>query len=440
MQVRTSYKVEKVIVTGFLLVILVGALLLWFSNNIVYGMSLSATDSLFLATSAVCVTGLSTISIATDMGRATQVILLILIQIGGLGFMTGMMLITMAVGRRIGIKSRIFFLGGLGVEGVQGAVKLLMTVIRYTLFFESLGAVIFFIGFMLHGDGIATSLYYAVFHSISSFCNAGFSPIVNGLQPFSRSIIVPATAMLLIVLGGLGFPVFAECWSHFATKKRISPYAKLVISITVTLIAFGTGMILISDWNTAFKGMPVWAKVWNALFASVTTRTAGYDTVAPGAFSHLGQVIMIFLMVIGASPASTGGGIKTTTIAVLAISVWNELQGREESTFMHRKIPAASERRALALTVVYVLTFFYAAVLLTFLEDMPFSAIIFETASAIGTVGLTVGITQDFSIPGKFVLIALMFWGRVGILSFFASVIASEKGPEIKYPETHIPI
>ena len=440
MQVHTSHKVEKVIVTGFLLVILVGALLLWFSNNFIYGMPLSVTDSMFLSTSAVCVPGLSTVSVATELGRVSQIILLMLIQIGGLGFMTGMMLMTLAIGKRIGIKSRIFFLGGLGVEGLQGAVKLMMTVIKYTLFFESAGALLLFAGFVLHGESLSTSVYYAIFHSVSAFCNAGFSPIVNGLQPFAHSIIVPAVIMTLIVLGGLGFPVFAECWSNITKGKRLSHYAQLVISITASLIILGTGMILISDWNDAFRGMPVWAKIWNALFASITTRTAGFDTVAPGSFSSLGQVIMIFLMVIGASPASTGGGIKTTTIAVLAISVWNELHGREESTFMHRKIASASERRALALTVVYVLTFFYAAVLLTFLEDMPFSAIIFETASAIGTVGLTVGITEDFSIPGKFVLIALMFWGRVGILSFFASILSSEKGPQVKYPETHIPI
>ena len=173
MQVHTSHKVEKVIVTGFLLVILVGALLLWFSNNFIYGMPLSVTDSMFLSTSAVCVTGLSTVSVATEMGRVSQIILLMLIQIGGLGFMTGMMLMTLAIGKRIGIKSRIFFLGGLGVEGLQGAVKLMMTVIKYTLFFESAGALLLFAGFVLHGESLSTSVYYAIFHSVSAFCNAG---------------------------------------------------------------------------------------------------------------------------------------------------------------------------------------------------------------------------------------------------------------------------
>lgn len=393
-----------------------------------------------MSTSAVCVTGLSTVNFSAEMGFVSQLIMLCLIQIGGLGFMTAMMFLSLSVGRRIGLKSRVFFLGGLGIDGFEGAIRLLKVVLRFTFMFESVGALCLFVGFINKGIPPLTSVYYAIFHSISAFCNAGFSPIPNGLRPFATDIIVPSTIMSLIVLGGIGFPVFAEIYLFFRDKRKLSHYAKLVTIITVSLIALGTGVFFITEWNNAFSDLSLMYKVWNSLFASITARTAGFDTINPGAFSTLGQVTMIILMVIGASPSSTGGGLKTTTIAVLAISVWNEINGRKESIFMHRRIPYASERRALALLVVYVLTFLFAAIVLSGLEHMPFGAVIYETASAMGTVGLTVGITQNFSPLGRIILVFLMFWGRVGILSFFTSLISGEKASEIHYPDVNIPV
>ena len=442
MLVRTSYKVEKVIVYGFLLVILAGALLLFACNNFYYGMRLSLINALFMSTSAVCVTGLQTVNIATDFGFWSQVILLALIETGGLGFMTGMMVLPVVIGRRIGIRSRIFFLGGLGLEGVQGAVKLFKVVVGYTLCVEAAGAAALFWGFRLRGEGAARSLYNAVFHSVSAFCNAGFSTYADGLDSFSASLLVPGVIMLLIVLGGIGFPVVAELGSHYFGSRRdkVSYYPMLVFFITFWLILAGTVLILVSDWNVAFKGMPAWERLWNALFASVTTRTAGFDTVPPASFSGLGQAIMIILMVIGASPASTGGGIKTTTFGVLAISVWNELRGRGETTFFHRKLSQSSERRALALVSVYIITMLAGAIALSAIENMPFNLIIYEAASAIGTVGLSAGITSKLTAAGKIILMALMFWGRVGILSFFAALVKPDEGEKIHYAETHIPL
>ena len=442
MLVRTSFQVEKVIVYGFLLVILAGALLLYLCNNLIYGLDLPMIDALFMSTSAVCVTGLQTVNIATDFGFLSQVILLILIETGGLGFMTGMMVLPVVIGRRIGIKSRIFFLGGLGLEGVQGAVKLFKVVVGYTLCAETAGAAALYCGFRLHGENSLRALYYAVFHSISAFCNAGFSTYADGLDSFAASLVVPGVIMLLIVLGGIGFPVVAELGNRFLGRRRekVSYYPMLVICITMWLIISGTVLILISDWNVAFKGMPVWQRVWNALFASVTTRTAGFDTVPPASFSGLGQAIMIIFMVIGASPASTGGGIKTTTFGVLAISVWSELRGRGETTFFHRKLSSATERHALALVSVYVITLLLGAIALSAIENMPFNLIIYEAASAMGTVGLSAGITSKLTAPGKIILMVLMFWGRVGILSFFAALVKPDEGEKIHYVETHIPL
>ena len=425
---------------GFLLVILVGALLLWSSNKYLYGMPITVEDALFMSTSAVCVTGLATIDLNTGMGAVSQLVILILIQIGGLGFMTAVMMLGVAVGRRMGIKSRLFFLVGFGLNGISGAVRLLKILTKYTFAAESIGAVLLYWGFIRHGLPVEKSVYYAVFHSVSAFCNAGFSPLPNGLNGFSLSIIVPAAVMMLIILGGIGFPVFANCWETFRKRDRISHYSKLVLFITFWLITAGTTMLLISDWNGGLSGLPGWAKIWNAIFTSVTTRTAGFDTVRPAAFSGLGKILMIALMIIGASPASTGGGIKTTTLGVLGIAAWNEILGREENIFWHRKLDHQIVRRALTMAFIYVITLFLGAVILSLVEDFSFEVLIFEVVSAMGTVGLSLGITPELSVAGKMVLVILMFWGRVGILSFFASLIREEKKVEIHYPEVNIPI
>ncbi|MCK9340324.1 MAG: potassium transporter Trk [Synergistaceae bacterium] len=440
MKVHTSYRVEQVIVLGFLLVILVGALLLWSSNKYLYDMPISIADALFMSTSAVCVTGLVTINLSTGLGMVSQLIILVLIQIGGLGIMTAVMMLGLVAGRRIGIKSRLFFLGGFGLDGVSGAVRLLTIIAKYTFVVETFGALLLYWGFIRHGIPVEKSIYYAVFHSVSAFCNAGFSPLPNGLNGFSLSIIVPASVMMLIILGGLGFPVFANCWDVLWKKGRLSHYSKLVLFLTFWLITLGTVMLLISDWNEGLAGLPDWARIWNALFTSVTTRTAGFDTVQPSVFSELGKILMIALMVIGASPASTGGGIKTTTLGVLAVAAWNEMLGRDENVFWHRKIGYQTVRRALAMSFMYLITFFIGAVVLSLIEDFSFEALLFEAVSAMGTVGLSLGITTELSVTGKMVLVALMFWGRVGILSFFATLIKEEKKVEIHFTEVNIPI
>ena len=247
----------------------------------------------------MCVTGLSVIDVSKETGVVSQLVLLSLIQIGGLGIMTGMMFMSLVVSRRVGIKGRIFFLGGFGVDGIQGAVKLFFTVIKFTFGLEAIGALIFIAGFLLDGESFGRAAYLAIFHSISSFCNAGFSPCPGGLQGYSTTLIVPGAAMALIILGGIGFPVFAECAARWKDRTfRLSAYAKLVVGMTAGLVFGGALLLLLSDWNGALRGYPVWAKVWNALFMSVTTRTAGYDTVAPGTFSGLGQAVMVVLMLI----------------------------------------------------------------------------------------------------------------------------------------------
>ena len=429
------------IVIGFLLVILAGAFMLWCAVH-GEGSSISALDALFMAASAVCVTGLGVVDISKDFGSLSQVIMLSLIQLGGLGFMTGMMMLTIAARRRIGIKGRIFFMGGMGQDNLQGAMRLFFTVVCYTLAIEGAGALLLFAGFVISGEGIARAAYLAIFHAVSAFCNAGYSISPNGMESYSSSLIVPGAVMALIVAGGIGFPVFAEVAERIRSKerRRFSVYSRLVLYMTGGLIAAGAVLFLMSEWNAAFRGMPAWAKCWNALFASITARTAGFSTVPYSSMSGAGQALTVVLMMIGACPASTGGGIKATTLAVLALSVWSELHLRQEPTLWGRTISVRTERRALSIVMIYLLTIAVGSFVLAVVEQMPFSDIIFETVSALSTVGLSVGVTAHLSSAGKLAVIVLMFWGRVGIYSFISTIVTADGSPAIRYPETHIPI
>lgn len=422
---------------GFLLVILAGALLLWACNNLVYGFEMSFVDSLFMATSSICVTGLATVNVS-DMGFMSQLIIMVLVQIGGLGIITSMTFLAYMAGRHIGVKSRAYLMSGYGIDSLAGAVNFMRSIIRYTLFFEFIGFIILFIGFRTGGYALRDSLWYSVFHAVSGFCNAGFSTFAENLRGFSGSYIVPSAVMMLVVCGGLGFPVYIDIAHSRKFRRRLSHHSKLVIYTTLSLIIAGTAMFLLSDWDSALSPLSCHLRVWNALFLSVSTRTAGFETVPMASFSGLGLAITIIFMMIGASPASTGGGIKTTTFGVLFVSVKNELVGRADNTFWKRRISPNTVRRALSIAFLYLCTLMFGAWLLNLTEPLPFSYLMVEAASALGTVGLSAGITDKISEAGKIILVLMMFWGRVGIFTFFASIIKAEKGSEVHYAETDI--
>lgn len=440
---HTSYKVEKVILTGFLLMILAGALLLWSVNNYICGLPLSPLDALFMATSGVCVNGLITVDISSGFGREAQLVLLALIQIGGLGFMTAMVMLSVVLRKRLGLKDQIYLTGALGVEGLHGARNLFFSVICFTVLFEAIGAAALFAAFAVCGESLSDSAYLAFFHSISAFCNAGFSTFNGSLRNYASTFSVTAIVMLLAVIGGIGFPVCSECLHRIrrGPSYRLSVYSKLVLIISGGLLAAGTLLFALSEWNCAFAEFPAPLKIWNALFASVIARTAGFETVPSGSLSEAGTAIMIIFMTIGASPCSTGGGAKTTTFGVLAISVWDELHGRDTLTFMKHTIPERTERRAISLFAIYFFTIVAAALLLGATEKgFTLRAIILEAASALTTVGLTAGITGELSVLGKIIIMILMFWGRVGIYSFISTLIKTDNDARVRYPETHIPV
>jgi trk system potassium uptake protein TrkH len=386
------------------------------------------------------VTGLIVVDTGKDLSLASQGVVLFLIQLGGLGVMTATTAFFLLMKERIGIRQRMFFAGGFGLDSPSGVIRLLVRILLLTFVIEGIGIIPLYFGFLKSGMGHGRSLYSAVFHSISAFCNAGFSLFPDNLESFSRTILVPGTVMVLVVIGGLGFVVLAELREMFLRARRISLQTKLVLVTTVFLVILGSVVLVLTEWGNAFGDLQAGWKVWNGVFSSITPRTAGFDTVAPVNFSSAGVFVLVLLMLIGASPGSTGGGIKTTTLAILLVSTWNFLKGRHEIHLWNRKLPFSVLQRSVTVVVLYLGTLLVGIGLLVLIEPFPFRALLFEVASALGTVGLSLGITPELSDAGKIVLVLMMFWGRVGIVTFLYSLLKRQTGERVSYPVSEVPV
>lgn len=429
---------ERKIVLGFLALIGTGTLAILLLNA--NSRPLTLVDALFTATSAVCVTGLTVVDTGKDLANASQLVLLLLIQLGGLGVMTATTALSLLMRERIGLRQRMFFAGGFGLDSPSGVIRLLIRILSLTFAIEAVAVFPLYWGFSRAGLSPEQSLYYAVFHSVSAFCNAGFSLFSDNLEGFSRCILVPGTVMVLVVLGGLGFIVLSELKEMFRRPGKISVHSRLVLFTTAGLVLFGTALLLLCEWNHSLEAMGGGWKLWNGLFSSITPRTAGFDTVALSTFSSAGLFVVILLMIVGASPGSTGGGFKTTTLAVLLVSTWNVIKGRSEVHLWNRRISIRVIQRAITLIVLYLGTLGLGLMILALLEPFPFRSLLFETASALGTVGLSLGITSGLSDAGKLVLVLLMFWGRVGIITFLYGIVKREARGKISYPDAEIPV
>lgn len=422
------------------MLIALGTLALWLVNNNA-NFHIRVIDALFTITSAVCVTGLAVVDTGKDISFGGQLVLLLCIQLGGLGVTTATTALPMLLGVNFNFRARMLIAGGLGMDTPQGAVRLLRMVLKYTIIIELIFMLPLFIGFM-RTENFLRALYLALFHSVSAFCNAGFSTYSNNLEGFYDGFFVPFSVMALIIAGGIGFPVLFEL-QHFMKNKgdyKFSPYAKLVMYTTSALLVLGTALFYFSEMNEAFAGMPEHLQWWNALFAAVTPRTAGFDTVSYAKFSGMGIAVTIFLMFVGASPSSTGGGIKTTTFGVLIRASWCEIRNHPNTTLWQHEIPSSTERKAISVATVYLTTLFIGILILDIVDAHPFEELIFEAFSAMGTVGLSMGLTPHLTDAGKIVIILLMFWGRVGIVAFLFGIFAENKPISIHYPETKLPI
>lgn len=414
---------------GFAGVIFLGGVLLWlpFSNQ----KPIAFIDALFTATTASCVTGLVTIVPAEQFTLAGQIILLLLIQVGGLGVIACATLFVVIMGRRLTVKNRIWLKDSYSMEGPGGTVRMLLYVIKGTFFVEGLGAIGYAFQFIPE-FGIVRGIWYSVFHSISAFCNAGIDILgENSLKGYVTNPIVNMTTILLIIVSGLGFTVWRECVNmaksilHKKVAKRywfskLSLHTKLVLVTTAILIAFGTIDFFILEFHNAqtMGNLTVPQKLMASLFHSVTTRTAGYVTVSQSGLRTESKFVSCLLMFVGGSPGGTAGGIKTTTLAMSVLTCLSIAQGGERTECFGRKIKPQDIRLGFAITTMAMTVLFTAMIFVSSMEpNAAFIDIMYETTSAIATVGLTADLTPNLCRGSQIVLIALMYIGRIGPMS-----------------------
>ncbi|MBW5447310.1 Trk family potassium uptake protein [Cohnella sp. CFH 77786] len=409
----------KLLVLGFALIILAGAQLLTLPISSAAGQSTRWIDALFTATSATCVTGLVVVDTGTYYSTFGQIVILVLIQVGGLGFMTMATLFAVFLKRRISLKERLVLQEALNQSSIEGIVRLVRKVLVYTLFIELAGAISFSLRFMFD-MAPGRAIYYGVFHAVSFFNNAGFD-IMGAFRSFTMYVGDPwmnVTAMLLIVLGGIGFVVLADL-VDFRSKRRLSLHSKVVLSMSGMLILIGTIVIFTFEYTNGRTMGPLGfgEKLLSAMFQSVSPRTAGVNTLDIASLRQATQFILIVLMFIGASPGSTGGGIKTTTFAALIGAVNTMIRGKEDVVMFNYRLAKERVYKALTVTLFALALVMTATMILSTTEDHHFLMILFEVTSAFGTVGLTMGLTPHLTLVGKIIIILMMFIGRLGPLT-----------------------
>ncbi len=434
----------QMVALGFLCVILVGAFVLTTPAATRDGISTPFIDALFTATSATCVTGLVVVDTFTYWSALGQVVIMLLIQIGGLGFMTIATLISFAVGRKITLRERLLMVESYNQPEIQGIVVLTKRVILLTLGMEAIAALIMSIS-LIPEYGLGMGLYKSMFMAVSSFCNAGFDVFgdrgaFTSYTTFFNNYILMYTTMALIVVGGLGFNVWMDI-IRYRKLGRLRIHTKIALITTGALIVIGAVIIGGSEWgNVTMNHMTVFEKVTNALFHSVTPRTAGINSLSTADMTSVSKFTTILLMFIGGSPGSTAGGIKTVTFAVITLGMLSVVRGSRDINVFKKRISIGTFFNAVAITMIATAVLFAAVILLSAFETFDFLDLLYEAVSAFGTVGLSLGITSGLRSVSKFILICLMFFGRVGVLTMAFALLAKLKkdSPAIRYPEAKV--
>lgn len=446
---KRALKPERILALGFLALILAGGILLALPVSGAGGRSIGLFSGLFTATSAVCVTGLSIVDVGLELSSFGQIVLLMLIQVGGLGFMAFGTIIMVALGKRISLKSRMLLRDSMNQSGLSGMVRLTLSFFLLALVIEVVGALLLMTRLIpLYGG---KGIWYSLFTAISAFCNAGFDLFGNyqSLIPFQQEPMVLLTVALLILLGGLGFSVILEVAGARFHWRRLSLHAKLVLSITGILLVFGTVCTLGLEWGnsgTLHAGLSPIDKLANGFFQSVTTRTAGFAAVDQAALTDPSKLICVLLMFIGASSASTGGGVKTTTAAMIVLVVIAVIRGRERITIFGREIGAETARRAVAIVLLAIALVLVCTCALSVIErgrGFDMLDLLYEATSAFSTTGLSTIGTARLSRWSQLLLMPLMYLGRVGPLTL-AFALADRRNAStmsrMHYPEEKIMI
>ncbi|MBT3585438.1 MAG: hypothetical protein HN509_11075 [Halobacteriovoraceae bacterium] len=436
---------HQMVLFSFTGVILLGTFLLLLPVSSIDGKGMTFSDALFMATSATCVTGLSTLSIATKFSLFGQMVILFLIQIGGLSIMTLYSLSAILLGKSMGLKDRITMQGLLDVSSLEDLFIIIVDIVKYTFLIELWGGIVLTIGFTFEGFEFGQALYYGFFHAISAFCNAGFSLFETSLESYATKPLINGTIVILVFLGGLGFIVMKEIQEVVRSGKsivRLGLHTKVVVTTTVLLTITGFLFIFFGEFLNALDHFTLFEKFQVALFQSVTLRTAGFNTIPLTNLNNYTLYAMTLFMFIGGSPGSTAGGIKSTTLAILVQSIKSTLKSEKDVIVFGRKIPGQLVVRATALTFISILfTSFFILVMMKLEPEQEFLPLFFEVISAGGTVGLSLGITPQLTLMGKFAISALMLVGRIGPLTLMLAIGQKSMGSgKIDYPDGRIMI
>ena len=428
-----------IIVLSFLLVILTGTLLLSLPISSANGSATKFIDAFFTANSATCVTGLVCLDTGTYFSLFGKLVILTLIQIGGLGYMTFSTFFMVLFKKKLFITEKLIAQEALNVYSAKEVVNILKKILTIVFAIEGIGAFILFLRW-LPEMGVKRSLFYGVFHSVSAFCNAGFSLPANfaSLTAFRGDIIVNLTITTLIIFGGLGFLVITD----LVQNKRFSLHSKIVVGTTLFLIIFGSVLIYAIEFNNpaTLGALGNLEKIMSSYFQSVTARTGGFATIGIEKMGDASQLVLMGLMFIGASPGGTGGGIKTTTFMLICATIWATFHESKNTIIFERRIPPETVRKAFAIFFLSVALIATGIFMLNAIESCSLKAIAFEVFSAFGTVGLSLGITPLLSDAGKVIMILVMFIGRVGTISLLMALSSGYKRTDIKYPKEGISI
>ncbi len=449
---KNSLTAAKFMALGFALAILVGSILLWLPVSSASGESTPYIDALFTATTSLCVTGLVTVPTFSNWSTFGHVIILLLIQLGGLGIVTCSTMAFVVLGKRISLKNRKLIQDTYNLEYMSGMVKLVIRVVRGTLIVEGLGALLYCIQFVPEFGPIG--IWYAVFNSVSAFCNAGIDIIgPDSLHPYVTNPLINITTMWLIVMGGIGFVVWwdigskirkvikKELWLH-QFWKRLELHTKIVLVSTAIFTFGGAALILLLEYNNTHTigNFSFGDKILASLFQSVTTRTAGFESVSQGDFTDASSMLHMLMMFTGGSPMGTAGGIKTTTVAVLILTTMAYFRGKKHTDVFGRQLTEDNIRTAVVVVMTGVLSLFTAIILLSVATPGTIMDISYEAVSALATVGLSRGFTATMTLAGKIIIILAMYLGRIGPMTLASAVTlrSNEANISIERPEKRI--
>ena len=433
----TSFQVISV---GFFLTILTGALLLTLPFATQDGQGATFADGLFTATSATCVTGLVVQDTATYWSLFGQCVILALIQIGGMGIVTVALSLAVVSGKKIGLMQRSVMQTAISAPQVGGIVRMTTFILKSMFLIELIGALLLSTVFV-RDMGFAKGIWYSIFHSISAFCNAGFDLFgvnekFSSLTGYTTNPVVNLTIMALIVIGGIGFFTWRDIRVYGKHIHKYHMQSKVILFMTALLILIPAFYFFFFD----LPGLSIPEKFWASFFQSVTARTAGFNTIDLNILTDTGLMIMIILMITGGAPGSTAGGIKNTTLAVLCSSAMSVFKDKDSAHFFGRRVSDGTIKDAATILLMYLTLFIGGAMMISSIDNLPMLTCLFETSSAIGTVGLTLGITTSLSMASKLILIMLMFFGRVGGLTLVFAAVSVQHNTGAKYPVEKITV